>query len=78
MEQREVEEGVGKDKVQRRSGEMRNRGRVGEGDTGIPVARGIPNMGLQEWARMGGLTNPDANRGGRRRGLWGRDPKART
>jgi len=71
MEQREVEEGVGKDNVERGSGEMRNRRRVGEDDTGIPVARGIPDMGLEEWARMGGFPDPDASRRGKQRGLWG-------
>ena len=57
---------------------MRNRGRVREDEvTGIPVAREIPGMGLKGGARMRGLTNPDANRRGRRRRLWGPGPESK-
>jgi hypothetical protein len=71
MEQREVEEGVCKDNVERGSGEKRGRRGVGEDGTGSPVVRRFQDMGVEEWAWVGGLPDSDANRRRRRRGLWG-------
>ena len=71
MEQREAKKTIRKDNVERRSGEKRGRRRVGKDDTSIPVDRRFRDMGVEEWAWVGGLPDSNANRRGRRRGLWG-------
>jgi hypothetical protein len=71
MEQREVKKKVRKDNVERGSGKKRGRRGVKVDGTSSPAVRRLRDVGVEEWAWVGGLPDSDANRRRRRCELWG-------